>query len=84
MEKTNMSGKSFGPDWRPDEPLLLEEAGVIYSFDAVDGWASYSYKAEYLPLGLTIDNRRVYTDTRENFEALLAHWNRAGNWSYNE
>ncbi len=77
-----MTTKSFGPDWQPDEPLILEEAGVVYSFDAVDGWTSYSYNAIYK--NLTIHSRRVYTSSREDFLALLAHWNNDPKWSYRE
>ncbi len=78
-----MSGKSFGSDWEPDEPMILEANGVVYSFDSVDGWQSYSYKSTYLPAALEL-SKRVYVSSREDFIALLAHWNTDERWSYHE
>ena len=80
-----MSGKSFGPDWEPEDPLLLEEVNVVYSFDRVDGFMSHTYTATYLPKGLTMGGWIVYTAHRDEFLALLAHWNREDEkWSYHE
>ena len=79
-----MSAKSFGSDWQPDEPTILGTAGVVYSFDSVEGWQSYAYTSTYLPFDLHL-HRRVYTSSREDFLALLAYWNRGGgDWSYDE
>ncbi|KKN44369.1 hypothetical protein LCGC14_0693650 [marine sediment metagenome] len=74
-----MSEKSFGPDWQPDEPAVLEGAGVVYSFDPVDGFTSFSYTAKYKGLVLS---RRVYVTDREDFERLLVHWNLDERWIY--
>ncbi len=76
-----MNEKSFGPDWQPNEPTVLEEADVVYSFDPVDGFTGFSYTAKYKGLAL---GRRVYVADQRDFEKLLAHWNLDEGWSYGE
>lgn len=64
-------------DWKPEEELF-EEAGVMYSWNFVDGFTAYHYKLVYVPTGLRVP-RTVYI-MGSDIDTLLAHWNRGETW----
>lgn len=66
--------------WRPKEELF-SEAGVVYSHEQVDGMTAHRYTSQHARLGIELKHT-VYV--MGDFDTLLAHWNRTGEWRYDE
>lgn len=68
-------------DWRPATELF-EAAGVVFSHSQEDDMKAYHYTAKRKDLTIP---RVVYVlGDRESFLTLLAHWNKQGEWRYDE
>jgi len=62
-------------NWKPVEQVF-EEAGVMYSRDQVDGFTAFRYTLTHKPLNVTIPRTVYIVGSRDDFNALLSHWNR--------
>lgn len=66
---------------------LFEEAGVVYSHEYEADMTAHHYTSRHERLGIEVKNT-VYvmgdTAAERLFDTLLAHWNRAGEWRYDE
>jgi hypothetical protein len=66
---------------RWDEPRILEEVGMLYSFDRVEGWMRLAYRWLHIETGKT-GTHSGYFQHRFALPELMAHWNRDPRWKY--